>query len=494
MLSRNRVYIFFLPAALAVFFFSLHRIFRSKLESPDVRLLADIAAAAVSGARELDLSNRGIRALPPEIGSLVALEKLNLANNPLSTLPDELSSCVNLRTLFFLGNAFTEIPLVVGRLPHLRMLSFKSNKLVRIAERALAPSLEWLILTDNALTALPASLGRLRHLRKLMLASNRLEALPDFSGLESLELVRLSDNLLRAVPADVFALPRLAWLALAGNELAPLRRGDVAAALAAAPHKLDFARLHLGAVLGEGASGVVHVAGLDGSTVTGPCGGRPGEVAVKIFKAASSDGRPVDEVAVAAKIPPHDALINLIGFVNEGENGRLATVLEFCESLLVLGKPPSFDTVTRDVFGAPPPVLSVTQAAWIARDVAAACAHLHAAGVMHGDVYAHNVMVDAALVKGNGGAIVRPTVKLGDLGAAFFYDRSGPNAAAIERVEMRGYACFIDDLLGLVAGDDSKQLGRAMRAIAAECGIGGNDPAGRPTFRVVVDNFDRLLS
>jgi hypothetical protein len=474
----------------------------AKLDAPSssdtsgrrARLLADISAAAASGARELDLSNRGILSLPPEIGSLVALEKLNLANNPLSNLPDEIAGCVNLRTLFFLGNAFTEVPPVVGRLPRLRMLSFKSNRLALVAEDALAPSLEWLILTDNALTALPASLGRLRHLRKLMLASNRLEALPDVSGLASLELVRLSDNALRAVPAALFALPRLAWIALGGNELGPLRRGDVPAALAAAPHRIDFARLRLGAVLGEGASGVVHVATLDGSSVRGPCGGRPGEVAVKIFKAASSDGRPIDEVTAAARIPPHDALINLVGFVDEGAGGRLATVLEYCETLLVLGRPPSFDSVTRDVFGAQPPVLSVTQAAWIARDVAAACAHLHAAGIMHGDVYAHNVMVDAALVTGDGAAVARPTVKLGDLGAAFFYDRSGADAAAIERIEMRGYACFIDDLLGLVAGDDSKHLGRAMRALAAECGAQGNDPAGRPTFRVVVDNFDRLLS
>jgi Leucine-rich repeat (LRR) protein len=78
-------------------------------------LLAEIAAAAASGARELDLSGRGIRTLPIQIGTLIALEKLNLAHNPLSALPDEFQNCVRLHTIFFLGNSFTGIQLVCQR-------------------------------------------------------------------------------------------------------------------------------------------------------------------------------------------------------------------------------------------------------------------------------------------------------------------------------------------------------------------------------------------
>ena len=259
--------------------------------------LAAIAAAAASGATSLDLSNRGLRALPPSVCDLAALETLNLAGNALEDLPPELERLTALRTLFFLGNRFTHIPRVVGRLPRLFMLSFKSNKLAAIAEDALPPSLGWLILTDNRLESLPASLGGLRHLRKLMLASNQLRELPDLSGLASLELVRLSDNALRAAPVALLSLPRLAWVALAGNAFPPLARDDVPAALAAAPQGLQEADVELGAVLGEGASGTVRAgARRDGG----------GAVAVKAFKAASSDGRPMDEVRPLpqARAPP----------------------------------------------------------------------------------------------------------------------------------------------------------------------------------------------
>lgn len=254
----------------------------------DAALLAELSAAIARGATELDWSNRGLRSLPPGVGGLTRLEKFNLAGNFLEDLPDEFSQLASLRTLFFLNNRFARIPPVVGRLPNLFMLSFKSNRLEAIAEDALPPSLGWLILTDNRLAALPAALGRLPRLRKLMLASNQLTALPDVSGLASLELVRLSDNRLREVPPGLLALPRLAWVALAGNLMPPLPRDEVAAALAAAPAGLQAKDLTMGDKLGEGASGAVFAA-------TRAEGGA--RVAVKVFKAASSDGRPEDEVS-----------------------------------------------------------------------------------------------------------------------------------------------------------------------------------------------------
>ena len=265
-------------------------------------LRAEIERAALAGTVELDWSSRGLTELPPEIGRLTRLEKLNLAGNELSSLPAELAACTALRTLFFLNNRFTAIPSVVGRLPSLAMLSFKSNRVERIPEDALPPSLVWLILTDNALAALPAALGRLPLLRKLMLASNQLRALPDLSGLASLELVRLSDNHLTAFPEALLALPRLAWVAVAGNEFAPVPRSAVDARLSAASSALTLADVELGDVLGEGTSGIVHAA-----TRRGAGGGSSGgadRIAVKIFKAASSDGRPVDEVRAGSPARP----------------------------------------------------------------------------------------------------------------------------------------------------------------------------------------------
>ena len=73
----------------------------------------------------------------------------------------------------------------------------------------------------------------------------------------------------------------------------------------------------------------------------------------------------------------------------------------------------------------------------ITHGVASAVAQLRTQGIMHGDLYAHNILVN------NQGESI-----LGDFGAASFYDPadrvSGP---ALERLESRAYGCLLEDLL-----------------------------------------------
>jgi serine/threonine protein kinase len=72
-------------------------------------------------------------------------------------------------------------------------------------------------------------------------------------------------------------------------------------------------------------------------------------------------------------------------------------------------------------------------AARLAHGIASVAAHLHARGIMHGDLYAHNILHDGA-----GGAL------LGDFGAASLYDvNDRVRAARFERLEVRafGYCC-----------------------------------------------------
>ena len=97
---------------------------------------------------------RLLRALTGALTSRSAA-KLDISLNSLTSLPPEIGSLASLRILFSLGNQFEEVPPVLRALPSLYMLSFKSNRLSRIAEDALAPTLEWLILTDNLLPSLP---------------------------------------------------------------------------------------------------------------------------------------------------------------------------------------------------------------------------------------------------------------------------------------------------------------------------------------------------
>jgi serine/threonine protein kinase len=73
----------------------------------------------------------------------------------------------------------------------------------------------------------------------------------------------------------------------------------------------------------------------------------------------------------------------------------------------------------------------------IAYGIAAAASHLHQRGVMHGDLYAHNI-----LHGGEGRAL------LGDFGAASFYaadDRD--TGVALQRLEVRAYGCLLEELI-----------------------------------------------
>ncbi len=96
-----------------------------------------------------------------------------LGEAPVAQLPVTFGGLSILRVLFFLGGEFTEIPAVVGRLPKLYMLSFKANRLTKVAEGAISPSVCWLILSDNAIDTLPESLCKCVGMRKLLQAPRR---------------------------------------------------------------------------------------------------------------------------------------------------------------------------------------------------------------------------------------------------------------------------------------------------------------------------------
>jgi serine/threonine protein kinase len=72
----------------------------------------------------------------------------------------------------------------------------------------------------------------------------------------------------------------------------------------------------------------------------------------------------------------------------------------------------------------------------IAQGVAAAAAHLHASGLLHGDLYAHNLQCDT-----DGHCL------LGDMGAASFLPADVAQAQALQRLEVRAFGCLLEELL-----------------------------------------------
>lgn len=426
--------------------------------------LAALRRGDLGGARELRLPD-GLTAVPREVFALAdTLEVLDLGRGSLADLPDDFGRLHRLRVLFCSGNPFPRLPPVLGACPALSQLGFRGCGIREVPAESLPRELRWLTLTDNAIAELPAALGERPRLRKLMLAGNRLTALPDsLSGTDELELIRLACNRLAALPPWLARLPRLAWIAYAGNPTEP------PTAPVAAP-AVPWADLALGELLGEGASGRVHRA-----RWRGPAGGE--DVALKLFKGAmTSDGLPEREMEACLAAGTHPALTGALGRLHDHPAGVQGLLLRLLPShWRVLAGPPSLASCSRDVYD-PSLRLEPAKALRIARSVAEAVTHLHGRGLLHGDVYAHNTLWDAAT-----GAAV-----LSDFGAASALP-DGRGGAVLARVEVRAVGILIDELLDRCATPPE-----TLRALAQACMQ--PDPDGRPALDAVIAEIDRLQS
>ena len=386
--------------------------------------LEQLRSGALAGIRRLDLSC-GLSELPEEIFALAdTLEVLNLSGNRLRELPHQLTRLHKLQVLFASDNDFEVLPEVLGDCPALHMVGFKANRIAYVPAAALPPALRWLTLTDNAIGHLPAELGQRPALQKLMLAGNRLQALPDsLQQAHRLELLRISANRLTEVPGWLTELPRLSWLALAGNAMGwVVRAGSELPGMA-------WSDLTHGPLLGEGASGHIYQV---------QARGWPQPLALKLFKGeVTSDGLPEDELAACLAAGQHPALTTPVARLTGHPAQAQGLLMPLIPSAHVnLAGPPSLDSCTRDVYPSGFK-LSAVLALRIASDVAGAVAHLHQRGVMHGDVYAHNIQIDP----------LQGQARLGDFGAATRLPTDQPELRqSLLALEVRALGCLLQEL------------------------------------------------
>ncbi|MCQ4347115.1 leucine-rich repeat-containing serine/threonine-protein kinase [Pseudomonas stutzeri] len=435
--------------------------------------LEQLQRGELAGIRRLDLA-ADLDELPREILGLAdSLEVLNLSGNRLRNLPDWLPRLHRLRILFCSDNAFESVPEVLGDCEKLEMVGFKACRIRQLPAAALPARLRWLILTDNRLESLPAELARCERLQKLMLAGNRLAALPQsLAGLQRLELLRLAANRLEALPGWLLELPRLAWLAFAGNPCSDAREARVLASQPLPP--VAHASVALGEALGEGASGIVRRAEwrLDGEA-TQP-------MAAKLFKGhVTSDGLPRSEMAACLAAGSHPNLIRVAGPLAERPGAAPGLLLELIEpSFQPLAGPPSLASCTRDCYPSERR-FGVDEALHIAHGAAAAVAHLHGRGILHGDLYAHNLLTNPV-----GDCL------LGDFGAASFFDPASAPGRALQRVEARAFGCLLEELLQRCPEGQQPQRQFALAELSERCL--STDLRERPDFATLVATLAAL--
>jgi serine/threonine protein kinase len=114
----------------------------------------------------------------------------------------------------------------------------------------------------------------------------------------------------------------------------------------------------------------------------------------------------------------------------------------------------------------------------IALKMASVAVHLHGRGIVHGDLYAHNILHD-----GQGGAL------LGDFGAASFYQPGSQLGAALERLEVRAFGCLLEELTEHCTMPD--ELRQALFELVTACCHAA--PLSRPDFAAVQARLEMLF-
>jgi hypothetical protein len=381
------------------------------------------------------------------------LEVLDLSNNQLSSLPANFTDLHQLKILFLSNNLFDHLPAVLGQCPNLEMIGFKANQIRSVPETSIPKQTRWLILTDNQIGQLPDSLGQCDRLEKLALAGNRITSLPDsMANCHQLALIRLSANQLTALPHWLFELPNLAWLAFAGNAFSHVEHCDNTR-VATVP----LNQFRLGQLLGQGASGLIYQARHHAENSENTHFSSDADIAIKLFKGmVTSDGYPADELDCCLTSGEHPNLINVLAQINQPD--QLGLVMQLIPpSYANLGLPPSLQTCSRDTFE-PATVFTWARITHIASQMADILVHLHQNGISHGDIYAHNIMINQ-----------QDNVLFGDFGAASNLKQFSPQRRQlIQAIEVRAFACLVDDMLNLIDNPDTPQAAM-LRQLTQEC-------------------------
>jgi serine/threonine protein kinase len=277
--------------------------------------------------------------------------------------------------------------------------------------------------------------------------------------------LRIAANQFTELPQCVYRLPRLAWLAYAGNPFCAEQENR-----ALTESELTVIRwetLTVQQQIGAGASGTIYQA----QHAAGQA------VAVKLFKGAlTSDGLPHNEMACCMVAGAHPNLIQLHGKIVAHPSQQTGLVMALIAATFSnLAAPPSLDSCTRDCYAADT-VFTLEVVLKIARSIASALAHLHASGILHGDLYAHNILFEAS---GNS--------LLGDFGAASFLPVEAEKAQALQQIEVRAFGILLQELLSRCPAV-AVEISAALSDLASRCTA--NDSAQRPLLINIINELN----
>ncbi|NJB70259.1 Leucine-rich repeat (LRR) protein [Saonia flava] len=191
------------------------------VNTADLGSLSGVTVDVEGNIVKLQIYEKKLSVLPPEIALLTHLTSFSIYGNYVSSFPVELCQLTNLTSLTLTLNQLTALPPEIGQLTNLTYLNLEVNQLTSLpSEIGLLTNLTYLDLGTNQLTSLPSEIWQLTNLTTLSMYYNRLTSLPKEIGLlTNLTFLGLSENKFSILPDEIGLLTNLTSLQLFQNSL-----------------------------------------------------------------------------------------------------------------------------------------------------------------------------------------------------------------------------------------------------------------------------------
>ncbi|XP_066291084.1 leucine-rich repeat-containing protein 40-like [Branchiostoma lanceolatum] len=175
-----------------------------------------------SSSKELDLSHKILKQIPPEVFSINEIEILDVSDNPLGSIPVNIANLSKLREMRAAGCGIREVSGNIWRCTHLAKVDLSRNPCITTLPVTMKQlhSLKHVVLSSCELKSLPKNLTLLAVIETLDLSNNELSTLPpDISGMKRLKVLILSDNAFEGIPESVEYLSHLNRLEVKRNKM-----------------------------------------------------------------------------------------------------------------------------------------------------------------------------------------------------------------------------------------------------------------------------------
>jgi len=174
----------------------------------------------------LELADRVLTTLSPQVSRLHDLTTLILSGNALTSLPDSVGTLTKLKNFEAVGNQLKELPETFAQLKQLQVIDVTSNQMSSLAPISELEALVSVKAGENQLTSLPLAFESLEHLATYAAPANQIVTFErGLGGCQQLQAIDLASNKIAEVPIELgnLTVKKLQSVVLKDNPLRDAR-------------------------------------------------------------------------------------------------------------------------------------------------------------------------------------------------------------------------------------------------------------------------------